>query len=274
MRYSDSVALCLVFSLVYSAAGQDAAALDALYWKAAQRESGQGGPKDSAGAAALYEQAARQGHVPSMLRLGYLRQSGEGVPQDKAGGLALFSQAAKAGDADGEFFLAMSHAQGVGTIKDPATARTLLLRPAAAGHQSSQYALGIMLELGEGGPKKEAAARRWLDKAAAGPDRELAARAAGLRDKIDKNIFAPDNSGMAFLGLAAFILLAGALASDGSGGGVSIPSSNVPTTNFPTSSPRPSTNPPRPLIPMPVCCGSMTPSIGQIVSPRGPVVWR
>ena len=179
MRYSDSVAICLVFCLVFSAMGQDPAALDALYWKAAQRESGQGAPKDLAAAAALYEQAARQGHVPSMLRLGYLRQSGEGVPQDKAGGLALFSQAAKAGDADGEFFVAMSHAQGVGTSKDPVTARTLLLRPATAGHQSSQYALGIMLELGEGGPKKEAAARRWLDKAAAGPDRELAAKAAG-----------------------------------------------------------------------------------------------
>jgi TPR repeat protein len=274
MRYSDSIALCLVFCLVFSAAAQDSAAMDALYRKAAERENGWGQPKDTAAAARLYEQAARLGHVPSMLRLGYLRQSGEGVPQDQPGALALFNQAAKAGDADGEFFLAMSHAQGVGTSKDPVTARKLLLGPATAGHQSSQYALGIMLEFGEGGPKREAAARRWLDKAASGPDRALGAKAADLRDKIDKNLFAPDNSGVALLGLAAFIMLAGALASDGSGS-VSIPSTALPTVPFPASSPRPSSTPPsHPLIPMPVCCGSMTPSIGQIVQPRGPVVWR
>jgi TPR repeat protein len=275
MRYRDSIAVCLVFCLVFSAAGQDAAALEALYRKAAERESGWGQPKDVAGAAQLYEQAARQGHVPSMLRLGYLRQSGEGVPQDQLGAFALFSEAAKARDADGEFFLAMSHAEGVGTRKDAVTARQMLLQPAAAGHQSSQYALGIMLEFGEGGPKREAAARRWLDKAAAGPDRELGARAASLRDKIDKNLFAPDNSAGVLLGLAAFILLAGAVAGGDGGGGVSFPSSPVSSGSFPSSSSRPSTStsPSRP-IPMPVCCGSMTPSIGFQVHPRGPVVWR
>ncbi len=228
MRCSDFVAVCLVFSLVFSAAGQDPAALDALFRQAAARESGQGAPKDLPGAIRLYEQAARQGHVPSMVRLGYLRQSGQGVSQDQPEAFSLYSQAAKAGDADAKFLLAMSYAQGAGTRKDPVTARNLLLQPATDGHQSSQYALGIMLELGEGGPKKEAAARRWLDKAAAGPDRELAARAAGLRDKIDKNIFAPDNSGMAFLGLAAFILVAGALVGgDGGGGGGSMSTGNT-----------------------------------------------
>ncbi|HEY4361430.1 MAG TPA: tetratricopeptide repeat protein [Bryobacteraceae bacterium] len=215
MRFSGFVAVLLVFCMVFSAVAQDPAALDALFRQAAERE-----PRDLAGAARLYEQAARQGHVPSMVRLGYLRQSGEGVPQDQPEAFSLYSQAAKAGDADGKFFQAMSYAQGVGTRKDPVTARNLLLQPATDGHQASQYALGIMLELGEGGPKKEAAARRWLDKASTGPDRELAARAAGLRDKIDKNIFAPDNSGAAFLGLAAFILVAGLLAGDGSDSGI------------------------------------------------------
>jgi TPR repeat protein len=159
MKYRDSIAVCLVFCLAVSAVGQDSAALNALYRKAGERESGYGGPKDMAVAVQLYEQAARQGHVPSVVRLGYLRQSGEGVPQDQTGALELFSQAAKTGDAD-EFFLAMSHTEGVGTRKDPVAARQLLLQPAAAGHQSSQYALGIMLALGEGGPKREAAARR------------------------------------------------------------------------------------------------------------------
>src|SRR5580698_7658505 len=115
MGYSDSVAVCLVFSLVFSAAGQDPAALDALFRQAAARESGQGAPKDLAGAAALYEQAARQGHVPSMVRLGYLRQSGQGVSQNQPEAFSLYSQAAKAGDMDAKFLQAMSYAQGLGT---------------------------------------------------------------------------------------------------------------------------------------------------------------
>jgi TPR repeat protein len=225
MRFGGPIAILLVFCLMFSAVAQDSTSLDALFRQAAERE-----PRDLAGATRLYEQAARQGHVPSMVRLGYLRQSGGGGPQDSPEAFSLYSQAAKAGDADGKFFQAMSYAQGVGTRKDSVTARNLLLQPATDGHQASQYALGIMLALGEGGPKKEAAARRWLDKASTGPDRELATRAAALRDKIDKNIFAPDNSGVAILGLAGFILVAGMLAGgDGydaggtSAGGVSGP---------------------------------------------------
>jgi len=129
MRYGDSIAVGLVFCLVFPHAGQDPAALDALFRQAAERESGQGGPKDPAGAARLYEQAARQGHLPSMVRLGYLRQSGEGVSQDQPEAFSLFGQAAKAGNADAKFFLAMSYAEGVGTRKDPVTARNLLLQP-------------------------------------------------------------------------------------------------------------------------------------------------
>jgi hypothetical protein len=79
-----------------------------------------------------------------------------------------------------------------------------------------------MLESGEGGPKKETAARRWMDKAAAGPDPDLARRAAAARDQIDKRILAPDNSGAAFLGLIFFMALTGAaLGGGGGGGGVS-----------------------------------------------------
>jgi hypothetical protein len=269
MRYGDSVAVGLVFCLVFSAAGQDPAALDALFRPAAERESGQGGPKDPAGAARLYEQAARQGHVPSMVRLGYLRQSGEGVSQDQPEAFSLFGRAAKAGNADAKFFLAMSYAEGVGTRKDPVTARNLLLQPATDGHQSSQYALGIMLELGEGGPQKEAAARRWLDKAAAGPDRALASRAAGLRDKIDRNIFAPDNSGVAFLGLAAFILVAGALVGgdvDGSSGGIPTSTSGgsrgLGSSGGTKSSPRPLH-----CYPVPVMGTPMIPSGKNLISP-------
>jgi|SRR5882672_5418799 len=273
MSYRAGLALLLACCLASPASAQDAAALNALYWQAGARETGWNQPKDVPGAVRMYEEAARQGHVPSMLRLGYLRQTGDGIPQDLQGGLAMFTAAARTGDADGQFFLAMTHAQGVGVRKDPATARDMLLTPAGAGHQSSQYALGIMLALGEGGPKREAGARRWLDKAASGPDRDLAARAADLRDKIDKNLFAPDNSSGVLLGLAAFILLVAVVTADGSGGGPSGLPSGGPSAGDPGGR-SPSVDRPRQPVPMPVCCGSMVPQGRELSNPRGPVTWR
>jgi hypothetical protein len=226
MGFRNSIAICLVFCLAFSAMAQDAASLDSLFRQAVSREYGAGGTAlDLAGAIRLYEQAVRQGHVPSMIRLGYMRQAGKGMPPDLPGALALYTEAAKRGDPEGQYMQAICYATGVGTQKDPATARRLLLPPADAGHQDAQYALGIMIALGEGGPKREAAARRWLDRAASGPDRQLAAEAASQRDKIDKNLFAQDTSGaQLFLGIAAFLIVAGAMsAGSGAGGGDSAP---------------------------------------------------
>jgi hypothetical protein len=133
-----------------------------------------------------------------------------------------------------------------------------------------------MLVLGEGGPKREAAARRWLDKAAAGPDRALAARAAAVRDRIDKNLFAPDNSSGVLLGLAAFIVLLAVVSSDGSGGG-GYPggSPGNPSSGGSGGGRSPSTmDRPRQPVPMPVCCGSMVPQGRELSNPRGPINWK
>jgi TPR repeat protein len=224
MRYRSAIAIGLVFCQVSFATAQDAAALDALFRQAMASEYGLGGTsRDLPGAARLYEQAARQGHTPSMVRLGYMRQSGNGIPVDLPGALALYAEAARKGNTEGQYMEAICYAAGVGTMKDPVNARKLLLVPADAGHQDAQYALGIMIALGEGGPKREAAARRWLDRAASGPDRELAAKAASTRDRIDKSLFAQDTSGsQALLGLLAFLVVAGAVAGgSGDGGAVS-----------------------------------------------------
>jgi TPR repeat protein len=221
MRYRGAVAIGLVFCQVSFAMAQDAAALEAIFRQAMASEYGAGGTsRDLPQAARLYEQAARQGHAPSMVRLGYMRQSGNGIPVDLPAALALYAQAATKGNTEGQYMEAICYAAGVGTAKDPATARKLLLVPADAGHQDAQYALGIMIALGEGGPKRDAAARRWLDRAASGPDRELAAKAATQRDRIDKSLFAQDTSGsQALLGLLAFIVVAGAVAGGSGGGG-------------------------------------------------------
>jgi Sel1 repeat-containing protein len=189
MKYRDMLAVFLILCLVRASA-QDTGAPAVLFRQAAERES-----KDMAGAIRLYEDSARRGHTPSMVRLGYLRQSGTGVPRNPAGAFALFSQAAQGGNVDGQFLLAMSYAQGLGTAKDPVAARKWFLQPAAAGYQYAQFALGVMLETGEGGPRKLAAARRWMDRAASGPDATLAAHSAKLRDKVDEKLFAMDTSG-------------------------------------------------------------------------------
>lgn len=214
MRFRGLVALSTVFFLTTA----QVSPADAVFWQAFDLEQGAKGTKDVAGAIRLYEQGARQGHVPSMVRLGYMKQLGTGMPQDLKGAFALYRQAADTGNLEGQFMHAVSYAEGIGTPRDPVTARGLLLAPADAGHQFAQYALGGMMAVGVGGPKREAAARRWLDKAASGPDRAVAARAAQYRDQIDKNLFTANSSGFAYLGLAAFIIVAGVAAGGGSAG--------------------------------------------------------
>lgn len=234
MRFRELVALCMVFCLTTAQTSSG----EAVFWQAFDLEVGSNGTRDVPAAIRLYQQGVRQGHGPSMVRLGYLMQHGTAMPQDLPGAFALYRQAAETGDLEGQFMHALSHSQGVGTRKNPVLARELLLSPAHAGHQFAQYTLGCMIAIGDGGPKREAAARRWLDKAASGKDREVATRAAELRDKIDKNLFAADNSaGAALMGIAAFIIMSGMLAgggggTDGGGGGMS----NYPTAGGGTPS--------------------------------------
>ena len=227
MQFRELVALGLVFCLTTA----QTSSADAVFWQAFDLEQGSNGSVDAVGAIRLYQQGVRQGHGPSMVRLGYLMQHGAVLPQNLPGALALYKQAADTGDLEGQFMYAISTAQGVGTPKNPVLARQLLLLPADAGHQFAQYALGCMIAIGEGGPKREAAARRWLDKAASGKDRALAARAAELRDKIDANLFTANSSGFAVMGLAAFIILGGVMAGggDGAGGGGAGGSISSPT---------------------------------------------
>jgi TPR repeat protein len=273
MNVRGAVAVGLILCHASFALAQDAAALDALYREAVTREYGAAGkPSDPAGAAALYTQAARQGHAPSMVRLGYLRQAGRGVAADLPGALAMYDEAARAGNREGQYMEALCHAVGVGTAKDPVKARQLMLAPADAGHQDAQYALGIMLALGDGGPRRDAAARRWLDRAASGPDRELAATAARQRDRIDKSLFAQDTSGRdTMLGLLAFIVVAGAV-SGGNGGGGGTPWTPAPSTlPWPST---PSANTPRQA---PTMASPMTGDITRILhgdAAIGRPVWR
>ena len=249
MRYRAWVALSLVFFLTTALTSPG----DAVFRQAFELEIGANGARDIPGAIRLYQQGVQQGNGPSMVRLGYMKQIGTGMPQDLPGAFALYKRAAETGNVEGQFMYAVSYEQGIGTPKNPAAARERLLPPADAGHQFAQYLLGCMIAIGEGGPKREAAARRWLDKATAGPDKTLAARAAKYRDQIDQNLFTANSSGFAFLGLAAFIIVAGVAAGGGgdsggyspgvpgsppySGGGGVTPAPSRPTVTFQNGNP-------------------------------------
>lgn len=210
-------AIILIFCIPLNGLAQDHTGLNGLFAQAMQMES-----KDQAEATRLYERASQQGHIPSMVMLGYRLIYGTGAPVDRPRAFSLISTAAKAGNLDGKFLVALCYLEGVGTSRNAAAARENLLDPATQGNQWAQYTLAIMLQAGEGGPKREAAARRWLDRAASGPDRQLAARAADFRDKLDAKLFSPDNSnGQALSALFFVVLLGAAMGGNGAGGGTS-----------------------------------------------------
>jgi len=96
MKYRDSIAVCLVFCLIDSAAGQDSAALDALFRQAAQRESGQGRPKEICRGSSALRAGGSPGTCPVDGAARVSAPVGTDVPQDLPGALALFTEAAKA----------------------------------------------------------------------------------------------------------------------------------------------------------------------------------
>ena len=211
--------LCILLAacLLNAAVAQDLAALEAEFQQGVNAEYGVGlQGADLAGALRFYQQGARHGYAPAMVRYAYMKHSGKGIPVDLPGAFLLYAQAAQQGSKEGQYMQALCYATGVGTVRDPSKARALMLAPAEAGHQDAQYALAVMMALGDGGPKREAGARRWFDRAAAGPERELAAKAAAKRDRIDQNLFAASTEGRDILvALGMFILVAGAMGGGG-----------------------------------------------------------
>lgn len=260
MTSRKPLALILAFLLPAVAMAQDRAALDAVFRQANQLES-----SNAAEANRLYDQAARQGHTPSMVMLGYRLIYGTGQSQDLARAFSLFTTATKAGDLDAQFLLGLCHLEGLGTPKNPFAARANLLEPADQGNQFAQYTLGIMLQSGEGGPKREAGARRWLDRAASGPNPALAARAADFRNKLDTKLFATDNSTGQALTALFFIALVGLAMGGGGDYGGSPSSTGV--------GPSTSSVPAAPYRPRPYYPTDISRSVnGDLTNPK--LVWR
>jgi TPR repeat protein len=73
---------------------------EAQYQLALMLADGAGGPKDDAGARALFEKAAAQNHAGALKRLGDFAEEGRGGPKDVDAAKAYYKRAADLGDAD------------------------------------------------------------------------------------------------------------------------------------------------------------------------------
>lgn len=73
---------------------------EAQYQLGLMLADGIGGPKDDAGARALFEKAAGQGHPGALMQMGAFAQAGRGGPRDSDAAKAYYEKAAALGNAD------------------------------------------------------------------------------------------------------------------------------------------------------------------------------
>ena len=73
---------------------------EAQYQLGLMLAEGAGGPKDDAGARALFEKSAAQNHVGALDMMGQFTQEGRGGPKDAAAAKAYYERAAALGDED------------------------------------------------------------------------------------------------------------------------------------------------------------------------------
>ena len=77
--------------------------------------------QDSTKAAALFQQAADQGHAEAQCLLGVKYHNGDGVQRDSARAVALYQQAADQGDAPAQCSLAVLYDDGDGVQQETET---------------------------------------------------------------------------------------------------------------------------------------------------------
>jgi tetratricopeptide (TPR) repeat protein len=104
----------------------------------------------------LYRKAADAGDARAMVSLGLLLESGEGGPKDIAGAAALYEKAAARGSADGAINLAVALMSGKGLEKNVARSKALLRSASQAGSAIATYDLGVLAQEGVAGKPAEA----------------------------------------------------------------------------------------------------------------------
>ena len=110
-------------------------------------------PMQETEAAAWTEQAARQGLVDALVRLGEMKLDGAGTERDPVEAMRLFTAAADGGSLRGLFNQGVCCLHGYGMMKDSELATRCFAAAANAGYAPAQYRLGKMYADGEGVPK-------------------------------------------------------------------------------------------------------------------------
>lgn len=109
-------------------------------------------------AVALYQKAADAGDLRAMVSLGLLMESGDGVPKDPAGALALYQKAADLGSPDAAINLAVALLQGKEIAQDSARGLALLQTASGNGSAIATFNLGVLAQQGDFGIPSDALA--------------------------------------------------------------------------------------------------------------------
>lgn len=119
---------------------------------------------------ALFESAARHGHLRAQLKLGELCKAGE-IGQASSGqrnnaphlvrAFEWFGKAAAQGDADALFELGQLYAQGLGTKQDFGKAAECYAQAAGQGNAKAAFNLGFLSAHGQGLEQDYAKAYQW-----------------------------------------------------------------------------------------------------------------
>lgn len=159
--------------------------VDALFCAGHCLERGLHGMEaDPRSAAALYREAAEQGHAVAQWRLGELSEFGRGVPQCDDEAARWYQKAAEAGSAPARVNLALFLEAGRGGLaQDDTAAAKWHLMAAEAGHALGQFCAAKCLLEGRGVERDAEEARQWLLRSAAAGFRPAAEELASLDAK-------------------------------------------------------------------------------------------
>ena len=114
-----------------------------------------------------YRMASDLGNTKAQVVLAGLYLIGQGVPKDTAQAAALYRKAASEGNApDAQFALSRMLLRGEGVAKDPVEALLWQKRAALGGHAEAAYQVGLAYATGTAAPRDYVRARRYFELAA------------------------------------------------------------------------------------------------------------
>lgn len=131
---------------------------------------GQGQARDPVRACALFAEAAEQGHVNAMLRLGQCLAGGWGGRQDKAEAARWYRRAGERGSGHAQAALGLALWRGDGLVRDDGEALQWLERAAQSGNTGAMIAIGLMIRQGAGVAANDVMGLAWIRRAALAGD--------------------------------------------------------------------------------------------------------